>query len=149
VELSAAARRVILIALVAAAPAAWATRPIFDGVPVGEGPDVGPMLISAVEPVVPDSLWPVLQDTVVVLLIAVSDSGTVELATYAEGESLLVAPSRAAVKQWRFTPALRGESPVKCVVAIPFPYRRTRPGQGYEFALPLPIERSESAPGSQ
>lgn len=93
-----------------------------------------PMLEYQVAPVVPDSLWPALRDTAIVLILTISESGVIDSVQYAGGETLLYQPAAVAVRQWRYSPALRGTVGVEVRIPLPLELHPSKADGVLEFS---------------
>jgi hypothetical protein len=87
----------------------------------------GPQLIHLVEPVAPDSLLAVAQDTVVRVFMEIDTAGVVVAAWAIDGDSLLFEPALDAVRQWRFRPYGWPDRKMPANVAVPVVFRRSPP----------------------
>jgi iron complex outermembrane recepter protein len=97
-----------------------------------------PEVASRVDAIYPAEALAARQEGSVVLFVSIGKDGNVTAATVAEsaGEPFDQA-ALAAVKQWRFLPARRGDEPVASRIRVPF-----------TFALPPPEAAPPPAPAS-
>ncbi|MFO0758999.1 MAG: TonB-dependent receptor [Byssovorax sp.] len=129
----------LLGALALAAPRAAIAQPA--GAPHGS-PVTPPQVLEHVDASYPRSRLGESLETTVVLFVTVERDGTVGEATVAEsGGQDFDEAALAAVKHWRFTPALKGGNPVRARIRVPFHFAP-------EAHEPPPSEPPPSAPPS-
>ncbi|MGK4002151.1 TonB family protein [Sorangium sp. So ce1036] len=124
-----------------AAPAARAQAPSDAAVP--------PHVLEHVDPVYPAERLAEGVDTTVTLFVTVEKDGTVSDATVAEsgGEGFDEA-AIAAVRRWRFSPAMRGGAPVRARIRVPFHFAPGPHEQPPEPAPP-PGAAAPAAPAAE
>jgi iron complex outermembrane recepter protein len=86
-----------------------------------------PRVLESRPPEAPPSAMEGRDETTVELLVTVDDQGTVaNVAVARSGGDALDAAAEAAVRAWRFSPAMRGGKPIKSRVRIPFRFAPSR-----------------------
>jgi TonB family protein len=75
--------------------------------------DLGPKIIFKREPSYPQQAKNSKTQGTVVLQIVIGKSGTVEQVERHRGDPVLAAAAEAAVRQWKFAPAMRQGAPVR------------------------------------
>src|SRR5688572_4198484 len=90
--------------------------------PAAPQPNVTPpQVLEHVDPAYPRSMLARAVDTTVVVAVVVERDGSVSDATIAEsGGAEFDEVALAAVKQWRFAPAMRGGTAVRARIRVPF-----------------------------
>lgn len=85
-----------------------------------------PMATKIVEPVVSDSLLAAATDTVVLVQIALDESGKVTGTIPVRGDTLLFPAAEQAVLLWEFTPAIMDTAPVAVRIVVPVRFYPSR-----------------------
>ena len=104
--------------------------------------DQPPMLQEYVEPVVADSAVAAARDSVVLVMVALDESGVVQELETVAGDSLLRAPALAAVRQWVFSPGYRGRDPVPVRFVVPVRFYPSQPS--WRGSRPPWVEATEA-----
>jgi iron complex outermembrane recepter protein len=80
-----------------------------------------PRVLASEQPELPSAALGKQNDARVELIVTIDEKGTVvEVEVASSGGAALDAAAEAAVRRWRFTPALRDDRPVKSRIRIPF-----------------------------
>ena len=88
--------------------------------PVRETP---PSILKIVKPAYPVAALQARIGGIVILKVLVSETGQVlEIEVVREGRSGLTQAAVSAVKRWTFTPARRGDTPVRAWTTVPIPF---------------------------
>ena len=103
-------------------------QPFFapDGIEFTEDFDVEPKIVHQTPPKYPQAARAAELEGVVILMLGIDDSGYVVEAKVAQGREGLSGAALAAVRDWRFVPAMRAGKPV--AVRVPVPIRFTLRG---------------------
>jgi outer membrane biosynthesis protein TonB len=84
------------------------------------------MATKIVEPVVSDSLLAAASDTVVLVQVALDESGKVTGTVPVRGDTLLFPAAEQAVRLWEFTPAIMDTAPVAVRIVVPVRFYPSR-----------------------
>lgn len=115
-------------------------------------PVTPPELVSRVDAAYPPEALAARKEAQVVLDVTVSEQGEVTAAeVVTSGGEAFDLSAQAAVKQWRFKPAQRGEVPIASRIRVPFRFALPppRPPEPQPVAQPAPPEPQPAAPDAQ
>jgi iron complex outermembrane receptor protein len=101
---------------------------------------VPPSVIAKVDALYPPDAAPAAHDLTVVVRVTVEPDGSVASPeVMASGGAAFDAAAVAAVRQWRFHPALQGETPVASRIRIPFLFVAPTPAPGADAGAAEPV----------